>query len=80
MAKDPEVLDFISALVRGDPIHEKVIDTPGGAPTMILVSAPPECRLKAWIALCDRGFGKPIQPIESESLDDLMATIKARYT
>jgi hypothetical protein len=64
LANSKEAMEFLGALVAGDPIVEKVLDAPDGEPTQLLVSASPETRVKAWIALSDRGYGKANQYIE----------------
>lgn len=73
LANSPEARKFIESLVKGEPIEEKVLDTPGGTPQKLLVSASPETRRKALADLWDRGYGKAPQGVELSGKVDLGA-------
>lgn len=65
LATSEEARNFITALLKGEAIQEKVIDTPGHEAQMLMVAASPEVRLKAWIHVSERGFGKIAQDIKN---------------
>lgn len=66
---------MVESLVNGEPIEEKILDTPGHEPQKVLVSASPETRRKAISDLWDRGYGKAEQPISNANDKPFMLQI-----
>jgi hypothetical protein len=59
---------FLRDMIEGNPVEEKVIDTPGHDPVKLLVAAPTSARIKALELVSAYGFGKPEQSIEIPEL------------